>query len=112
MNLEIHFREMESTEAIKKHIETRAQKLQKFIDDKEHVRVIVGAKAKGKRHFAEIYWHDNNEAEDIVLKKEGDNLYTQIDELFEATILKFQKIHSKHKDRQQKKTALKKAVRD
>jgi len=95
MNLEIHFREMESTEALKTHIEEKAEKLQKFVTDSEHIRVIVGAKQKGHRHFAEVYWHSQKAGKDFFAKEEGDHLYTQIDQIFEKITHQLQKEHDK-----------------
>ncbi len=100
---------MESTEAIRTHIEDRADKLEKFIKGDEHVRVVVGAKQKGQQHFAEVYWHGNKSGKDFFAKEEGDNLYAQIDTTFEKIIHQLQKEHDKSVDKHHKKQPLKKA---
>jgi ribosomal subunit interface protein len=113
MNLEIVYREITSTEAIKAHIEEKAEKLEKYLKDKddEHIRVVVGTEAKGKIHFAEVYWHDHKRTKDFFARKEGDHLYTQIDELFETIMQQVSKQHSKTvSTRRHKKTPLKKAA--
>ncbi len=111
MNLEIHFRSIKSTEAIKNHIEDKAVKLAKFLQDTEHVRVVVGTKNKGKVHFAEVYWHDSKNTKDFFARKEGDYLYTQIDEIFETIIHQVAKQHGKSVTKKRhKKTPLKKVV--
>lgn len=110
MNLEIVYREITSTEAIKAHIEDKAEKLEKYLKDDEYIRVVVGTEAKGKIHFAEIYWHDNKRAKDFFARKEGSHLYTQVDEIFETILQQVSKQHSKTvSSRRHRKTPLKKA---
>ena len=110
MNLEIAFRELEPTEGIKVHITNKAEKLEKFLKDDEHVRVIVGVKGRGKIQFAEIYWHDTKVAKDFFARKEGNHLYTQIDDIFDAITAQIQKNHSKKVQRQHHKVPLKKST--
>ncbi|MDB5038975.1 MAG: Ribosomal subunit interface protein [Bacteriovoracaceae bacterium] len=109
MNLEIVYREIDSTEAIKNHIEEKSEKLEKYLKADENIRVVVGTEAKGKIHFAEVYWHDHSKAKDFFARKEGDYLYTQIDEIFDTILLQVQKSHAKIvNNRRHKKTPLKK----
>lgn len=111
MNLEIHFRSIESTDAIRNHIEDKASKLAKYLAEEEHVRVVVGIKGKSKVHFAEVYWHDSQNRKDYFARKEGDYLYTQIDEIFETMIQQVSKQHAKAiTKKRHKKLPLKKAV--
>ncbi len=110
MNLDIAYREMGGTEAIKNHIEQRAAKLDKFLEVDERVRVVVGTDAHGKIHFAEVYWHDNVNKKDFFARKEGDHLYTQIDEVFDIIQGQIQKQHDKFVTARQK-TPLKKSSR-
>ena len=111
MNLDIAYREMGPTDAIKNHIEARAQKLEKHLkDDGEHIRIVVGTDAKHKVHFAEIYWHDHLKKKDFFARKEGDHLYTQIDEVFDAVVHQLQKQHDKHVSTTHHRTPLKKVA--
>ncbi len=110
MNLEIVYRDISSTDAIKNHIEEKAEKLEKYLKDDEHIRVVVGTEAKGKIHFAEVYWHDHKKTKDFFARKEGSYLYTQIDEIFETILQQVSKQHAKVvSTRRHKKTPLKKA---
>jgi ribosomal subunit interface protein len=113
MNLEIVFREIGSTEAIRAHIEDKASKLERYLkdNDNEHIRVVVGTEAKGKIHFAEVYWHDHKRTKDFFARKEGDYLYTQIDEIFETITQQISKQHAKAVSKKRhKKTPLKKVA--
>lgn len=110
MNLEIAYRDMGSTDAIRDHIEQRASKLAKYVREDEHVRVIVGTEANHHVHFAEIYWHDNASKKDYFARKEGDYLYTQIDEVFETILGQIKKIHDRKVATRHKRVPLKKAA--
>ena len=108
MNLDIAFRELEPTEGIRVHIEEKAVKLEKYLKEDEHIRVVVGTKGRGKVQFAEIYWHDKKSGKDFFAKEEGNYLYTQIDDIFDAITAQIQKSHSKKVQRQHRKVPLKK----
>lgn len=106
MNLEIHFREMTSTEGIRNHIEEKADKLSKFVEDGELIKVIVGAEKK--TFYCEIFWHDKAQGKDYFAKESGDNLYMQIDEAIEKITHQLQKVHDKNIAKNHKKDPLKK----
>jgi ribosomal subunit interface protein len=106
MNLEIHFRDMQSTDGIRSHIEDRAEGLRKFVDDGELIRVIVGAERH--RQYCEVFWHDKVQKKDYFAKEEGDNLYAQIDVAFEKASIQLQKAHDKLITKHHKKEPLKK----
>lgn len=107
MNLEIHFREMTSTEAIRNHIEEKTNKLTKFVSDGQHMTVIVGAEKK--TFYCEIFWHDKQQAIDYFAKETGDNLYAQIDQAIHKITAQIEKAHDKAINRHHKKEPLKKA---
>jgi ribosomal subunit interface protein len=98
MKLEVVFKEMDSTEAIKSHVEERAEKLASFVAPDEHVRVALEAKMKGQRHQAEIFWHCNLTKKDYHAKAEGHHLYTQIDEAFQKVLKQVHNTHRKKVD--------------
>ncbi len=110
MNLEISYRDMGPTEAIKGHIESKAQKLEKHLREDELIRIVVGTDANHKMHYAEVYWHDHAKKTDFFARREGDHLYTQIDEVFEAVAHQIQKQHDKRVSTKQHRTPLKKAA--
>lgn len=108
MKLEIHYRDMTSTEGIKNHIEQATEKLHKFQKDDELIRFVVGA--RGIRQYAEIYWHDKGEGKDFFAKQEGDDLYAQIDQVVDKIIHQLQKAHDKTVDRHHRKEPLKRLI--
>lgn len=110
MNLDITYRDITSTDAIRDHIEEKAREyLEELTAEDEHIRVVVGA--KDHRHYSEIYWHDVKRKKDFFAKEEGDNLYQQIDDMFANISQQLQKEREKQVDRTQKKEPLKRAVR-
>lgn len=106
MNLEIHFREMTSTDGIRGHIEDKAEKLSKFVEENELIKVIVGAEKK--TFYCEVFWHDKGVGKDYFAKEAGDNLYTEIDKAFDKVAHQLQKIHDKNVAKNHKKEPLKK----
>ncbi len=110
MNIEIHYRDMKSTDGLKTHIEQRAKRLERFVKDDELIKVIVIA--KGHLHAAEVFWHDKKEGKDFFAKEEGENAYTQIDQAFEKVFHQLQKAHEKMVDRHQKREPIKKILSD
>lgn len=109
MKLEIHFKEIESSDGIRQHILERSEKLKTFLAPDEHVNVTVGAKFKGQQHHAEIYWHDNLIGKDFRASSEGHDLYTQIDEIFEKVLKQVVQMNSKLIDEKRRRPAAKKA---
>lgn len=112
MKIDISFKEIESSDGIKKHIEERAQKLEQFIAPDEHLNITVGAKFKGQQHYADIYWHDNRTGADFRSASEGHDLYIQIDEIFEKVLKQVRQVHEKNIDAQRKRTPSKRAHLD
>lgn len=110
MRIDITYKEIESSDGIKLHIEDRADKLKRFVAPDEHIQVTVGAKFKGQQHHAEIYWHDNRVGQDFRATSEGHDLYTQIDEIFDKVHKQVKQAHDKMKDLQRKKVPSKKAL--
>jgi len=110
MKLEIHYREMSSTDGIKNHIEKKAEKLEKFVTEGELIRVIVGADKHKHIRYAEIFWHDKQRCRDFFAKDEGADLYTQIDQVFDKIIHQLEKEHDKDISRHHKKEPLKKIL--
>lgn len=108
MNVEIHFREMSSTEGIRNHIEDKTDKLRKFISADEHIKVIVGAEKK--TFYCEIFWHDKEQGKDYFAKESGDNLYTEIDKAVEKITSQIQKVHDKNVAKHHRKDPLKKSI--
>lgn len=109
MNLQIHFKEMASTEAIKDHITDRAEKLRRFIDEGELIKVIVGA----ERHhqYCEIFWHDRDQKKDFFAKNDGEHLYSQIDDAFLTIEKQIHKAHDKRVSKtKHEKAGLKRSV--
>lgn len=101
---------MTSSEAIKNVIEERAERLRRFIDDNELIKVFVGL--DGKLTYAEIVWHDRETGKDFFVKETGANLYAEIDKAFHTLELQVHKSHDKRVTRQHKKEPLKKSVLD
>ncbi|TVQ80816.1 MAG: ribosome-associated translation inhibitor RaiA [Bradymonadales bacterium] len=108
MKLDIVFKEMESTEAIKQHIRERAEKLEPYIAPDEYVRVALEAKFKGQRHQAEIDWNCNLTKKNYHAKAEGHHLYTQIDEIFQKVLKQVHNNHKKTIDARRRSEPLKK----
>jgi ribosomal subunit interface protein len=108
MNLEIHFREMTSTEALRTHIGDNVEKLKKFVAEGELIKVIVGAEKK--TFYCEIFWHDKLQAKDYFAKESGDNLYTQIDNAVDKITHQLQRVHDKNIVKHHKKDPLKRMI--
>jgi|GEM_PF-4487187 len=95
MQLDVVFKEMQSSDAVQNRIEEKAKKIENFIAEDENVRVVVHADFKGHRHMAEISWHDNRIGKDFYAKAEGHDLYTQVDEVFDKISKQVHKLHDK-----------------
>ncbi|MBN8554925.1 MAG: ribosome-associated translation inhibitor RaiA [Deltaproteobacteria bacterium] len=107
MKLEIHFRDMHSTDGLKTHIEDQAEKIRRYITEGELIRVIVGAERH--RQYCEVFWHDKTQKKDYFAKEEGDNLYAQIDVAFDKICTQIHKAHDKLVTKHHHKEPLKKA---
>lgn len=108
MNLEVTYRDITSTEPIKKHIEEQLSAyLEDLVAKDEHIRLVVSA--KDGRHFAELYWHDNQLKKDFFAKEDGDNLYQQIHDVFANISGQVRKTREKLVDKGQRRQPLKKA---
>ena len=108
MKLEITFKEMESTDALKSHIEERSKKLEPYVAPDEHIRVALEANFKGQRHQAEVFWHCNLSKRDYYAKSQGHNLYTQIDEVFQKVLKQVHNEHKKGVDNRRRREPVKK----
>ncbi len=110
MNLEIHFHQMESTPAIKSHIEAAVQKLERYLEGHDHVKFVVGANGH-HNVYAEIFWHDQESGKDLFAKEEanqGQDLYALVDVVVEKVFHQLHKHHDKKLERRQKKDPIKK----
>jgi len=101
---------MESTEGIKTHIEQAAEKVARYVNEDDFLRVVVGANGH-HQVYAEVFWHDHGEKKDLFAKEEanqGHDLYALIDTIFDRVSVQLHKAHDKRIERQQKKEPLKK----
>ena len=109
MKLEIHFHQMESTDALKAHIEQTADRLERYVDEGSLVKVVLGT--NGHHQLScEIFWHDKDQHRDVFSKEEGSDMYLLIDNCVEKVYAQLKKMHDKKIDRQQKKNPLKKVM--
>lgn len=108
MNLEVVFKELDHSDAIQKHVEGRAKKLERLVAEDEHVRVVLEAKFKGQQHAAEIFWHCNRAKKDFHSRAEGHDLYQQIDEAFERVYRQAQSAHDIEIDNRRQREPAKK----
>jgi ribosomal subunit interface protein len=112
MKLEIHFHQMDSSEAIKSYIEKATERLSRYVSEEDSVKVVVGANGI-HQVYAEIFWHDTEERKDLFAKEEapqGQDLYSLIDTVTDKVFAQMQKAHDKRIDRQTKRDPLKKLV--
>jgi len=108
MKLEIHFHQMDSTDALKTHIEGAADKLSRYVEDGELVKVVLGT--NGHHQLScEIFWHDKDQHKDVFAKEQGSEMYSLIDTVVDKAHAQLKKLHDKKLDRQHKKEPLKKA---
>lgn len=93
MNLEIHFRGMDSSDGIKAHIEQKIEKLGRYMRDGEILKVILGK--DGPQFYAELLLHDHARKKDVFAKQSGDNMYAQIDAAIDTLHAELKKHHDK-----------------
>lgn len=105
MSLHITFRKIESTDALKAHVEDRVAKFDKFISYPMEVHVFLSIEKDS--HTAEIKCHA--EHREIVAKAKEENLYAAIDEVCHKIEAQLKKEREKKKGHAAAHKAVRKA---
>jgi ribosomal subunit interface protein len=111
MNIEVHFHQMDSSEAIKSHIDKAASRLERFLNNNDALKVVVGSNGH-HQVYAEAFIHEHNQKKDFFSREEcnqGKELYLLLDKVFDKLYAQIQKARAKQMDQHQKRDPLKKA---
>jgi len=111
MKIEIHFHQMDSSEAIKSHVEAGASRLERFLNDNDALKVVVGSNGH-HQVYAEAFIHEHNQKKDFFSREEanqGKELYLLLDKVFDKLYAQIHKAREKQMDKHQKRDPLKKA---
>ena len=111
MNIEIHFHQMDSSDAIKAHVQKVATRLERFLNDNDALKVVVGSNGH-HQVYAEAFIHEHNQKKDFFSREEanqGKDLYLLLDKVFDKLYSQIQRAREKQVDKHQKRDPLKKA---
>lgn len=93
MNINITFRQIKSSDAIKEHVNQKMSKLEKYRDTDIEAHVILSMEKH--LHHAEVIY--SSKQCQITTKSSTDDMYTSIDDVVDKLEKNIQKQHSKLK---------------
>ena len=87
MEYDIIFRDMEPSEALKNYVEKYIEKFQKYLhqQDSDSVFIHVVLEGKHNHHMMSVEVRVKSQLFDVIMKKDGHDMYPLIDETMKAT---------------------------